>query len=163
MKGALEAQRKTCTNARHDIDRLAKQTVTALDNVGVCSKGDWDFAFSVLAAVASIGAIPLTGGASAGVAAVGAAGAVGNAASAGSSVQAKGGGGSAEQIIKSMKHDIEKLTEAIRKAEEKISKALSGIEGEINKDKRAFVSKKPELAGMHGKDLTGDHGLGRST
>lgn len=163
MKGAVEAQQAMCKHAREDIDRLAHSVLDALDNVGGCSKEEWTFGLSIATAVAAIGAVPFTGGASAAAfAVVGATAAVGNSGVAGVSAAAKGGGGSPEQIINSMEGDINKITKEIKETEGKIAKALSGMNGEMDKDKRAFVAPKPALAGMHGKELTGDEGLGDS-
>lgn len=163
MKGALEAHQEMCIKARRDIVKVVDDTRDGLDNVNSCGKNEWSFAFAVATAVAAIGAIPLTGGASAGIAAVGAAGAVGSAGVAGEEVTSKASGGSAEQVVESMKKAINKLTEETRKAEQKVAKALIGMGNEVHKDQRAFVSAKPKLAGMDGKELTGDSGLGRAT
>lgn len=164
MKGALEAHKAVCKSAQDDIDKIAHSALDALDNLGSCSKDDWNFAFSVAIAVAAIGAIPFTAGASAaGVAVVGAAGAVGAAGVAGTSATADGGGGSAEAIVNSMKSDIDKLAKEVRETEAKIAKAMKGIQDEIHKDQHAFVSARPALAGMHDKELTGDSGLGSSS
>jgi hypothetical protein len=164
MKGALEAHQAVCKNAQSDIDKIAHSALDALDNLSSCSKDDWNFAFSVAIAVAAIGAVPFTAGASAaGIAVVGAAGAVGASGVAGVSANADGGGGSAEEIVNSMKTDIDKLAKEVRETEEKIAKALSGIADEVHNDQRAFVSARPKLAGMDDNELTGDNGLGSSS
>lgn len=161
MKGALEAHRKMCDKARDDIDDIAHKTIDGLDNVGSCSQSDVNFAFAIVTAVAAVGAIPFTGGASAGIAVVGAAGAAGSAGVAGKEAF-KASGGSAEQVVKSMKQAIDKLTNKIRDNENKISKALSDIDEEIKNNKQGFVSARPKLAGMEGDELTSDNGLGRA-
>ncbi|MHA6802150.1 hypothetical protein [Salinifilum ghardaiensis] len=162
MKGAVEADQELWRRTETDILDIANQTLRALDNVGSCGKSDFEFTLSVASAVAAIGAIPFTGGASAAFAAVGAASAVGGAAQKGYEA-VKGSGGSAEQVVNSMKSAIDKLTEHIREKQGEITKALNGYAGEVGQQNRPnspFVSPRPELAGIEGEALTSNKGVG---
>lgn len=163
MRGALEADQERWRRARDDIETIAEGTLSGLDNVESCGKNELKFTFSVASAVAAVGSIPFTGGASAaGIAAVGAVGSVGAAAMDGEKVVNKEGG-SADQVVQSMKSSIDELTEEIRKSGGKVAKALNGISGEVEADRSAFVSARPALAGMDGDEVTSDDGLGRTT
>jgi hypothetical protein len=63
LKAAAEAQRAVWANARNDITSIGQKTLAALHNNG-CDQSSWVMAFSVLAGIASIAAVPLSGGAS---------------------------------------------------------------------------------------------------
>ncbi|GAB3504953.1 hypothetical protein [Amycolatopsis cihanbeyliensis] len=164
MKGAVEADKAVWESAREDIDKIARATLDALENLGGCGKNGFEFALAVATAVASVAGIPFTGGASAVVAGVGAAANVAGAAAKGAEVLAKGGGGSAEQIVGSMKTAIEKLTGQIRDKQGQIAKTLTGYAGEVEQHKLTkpspFFSPRPQLADMRGSELTGDKGVG---
>ncbi len=164
MKGAAEADRAVWYEARENIVDIASRTAEALDNLGSCGKNDVEFALSVAAAVVSVAGIPFTAGASAVVAGVGAAVNATGAATKG--VEAvKGGGGTAAQVLESMKKAIDELTGQIRDTQGQIAETLNGYAGEVdmqkNKEPSAFVSARPKLAGMKGAELTSGKGLGR--
>lgn len=162
MKGAVEADQEVWKKTQADIEKIANDTLDALDNVGSCGKSDLEFTLSVASAVAAIGAIPFTGGASVAFAAVGAASAVGGAVQKGYE-SVKGNGASAEQVVSSMKTAIDELTKHIREQEGQIAKAMNGYAGEVNrqnKESSPFVSARPKLAGMEGRVLTSGKGIG---
>ncbi|WP_216214137.1 hypothetical protein [Amycolatopsis aidingensis] len=163
MKGAVEADKAVWEAAREDIDKIARATLDALENLGGCGKNGFEFALAVATAVASVLGIPFTGGASAVVAGVGAAANTAGAVVKGAEM-VKGGGGSAEQIVGSMQTAIEKLTGQIREKQGQIAKTLSGYAGEIDQHKMtkpsAFFSPRPKLADMRGSELTGEKGVG---
>ncbi|WP_438388773.1 hypothetical protein [Actinopolyspora saharensis] len=160
MKGAMQAEQELWNKTQDDIANIAEKALTALDNVGSCGKSDFEFTLSVFSAVAAIGAIPFTGGASAVTfAAVGAASAVGGAAQKGYEA-VKASGGSAEQVVSSMEDAIGKLTEHISKERGRITKSLNDCAGAITQGKSHFVSPRPKLAGMEGENLTSGMGVG---
>ncbi|WP_019856203.1 hypothetical protein [Actinopolyspora mortivallis] len=162
MKGAVEADQELWEKTRKDIGKIADDTLAALDNVGSCGKSDISFTLSVAGAVAAVGAIPFTGGASVAFAAVGAASAVGGAAQKGYEAVKKSGG-SAEQVVNSMKEAISEATTYIREEQGKITGALNGYAGEVSRqsgENSSFVSARPKLAGMSGSVLTSGRGVG---
>ncbi|QGK71718.1 hypothetical protein GIY23_21330 [Allosaccharopolyspora coralli] len=159
LKGALEADQNRWGKADEDIRFLAQAVNDGLDNVLGCGKNELAFTFSVVSAVAAVGAIPFTGGASAVIAAVGAAGSVGNAGVAASKVVKKPGG-SVDQVLKSMEDAIRELTKEIQDSGGKIAEALNGITGQVQGAKDSFVSPRPALAGMEGDVTTSERGLG---
>ncbi|MGJ7908272.1 hypothetical protein ACOQFL_17555 [Actinopolyspora sp. H202] len=133
-----------------------------MDNVQSCGKNELKFTFSVAAAVAAVGSIPFTGGASAAVIpAVGAVGAVGTAGMDAAKMAREAG--SVEQVIQSMKDSIAELTKETRESGKKISKALNEVPGGVESDRAVLVSARPALAGMGGDEMTSDEGLGRAT
>ncbi|WP_020499006.1 hypothetical protein [Sciscionella marina] len=164
MKGALEAHQALWKKAREDIDKIAHTTKDALDNAGGCGKNEWSFGFSVLSAVGAVGGVLLTvatGGTGAAVAipAIGALASVGSAGVAGITAS----GDSAEEITKSMKEAVDKLTQHIKDVESKeIAEKVQGILSAANGAKDQLVAKRPKLAGMDDGQLTGDGGMGRS-
>ncbi|SDP74304.1 hypothetical protein SAMN04487905_10854 [Actinopolyspora xinjiangensis] len=162
MKGAVEADQEVWRSVREDISNIAEQTLQALDNVASCGKSDIEFTLSVAGAVAAVGAIPFTGGASVAFAAVGAASAVGGAVQKGYEAVKKSGG-SAEQVVNSMKETIDALTERVGEKQGEITKALNDYAGAVDRQNKAdspFVSARPKLAGMSGSVLTSDKGVG---
>ncbi|GAB2744396.1 hypothetical protein GCM10027174_17630 [Salinifilum aidingensis] len=158
LKGALEADQARWQNTDQDIRTLAQETLDGLDNVASCGKNELKFVFSVASAVAAIGAVPFSAGASAGIAAVGAAGAMGAAGMDAAKMTREGG--SVEQVMRSMKDGIDKLTKETRESGSKVARALNGVPGEVQSDRSAFVSARPALAGMEGDAVTGRGGLG---
>ncbi|MGX7669175.1 hypothetical protein [Plantactinospora sp. DSM 117369] len=52
LKSALEAERELWVNARADIDKIAHDTIAALEQVDECSTSEWTMTFTVTAAVA---------------------------------------------------------------------------------------------------------------
>ncbi|TCP50842.1 hypothetical protein EV191_107106 [Tamaricihabitans halophyticus] len=162
MKGALEADRERWARAHRDIALIIETNFAGLDNVSSTGKSDLSFLFTVVGAVVAIGGIPLSGGASTGLAAVGAAGAVGSAGVAADDLRRDKAGGSTEQVVNSMKEAIQELSQEIRSSGQKVSHALISATNEVQKYKDSFVSERPTMAGMTGKSLTSDEGLGRS-
>lgn len=162
LKGGLEADRSVWNHAQIDIDKIARQTKDALDNLHSCGKNEMTFLLSVATAVAAIGAMPFTGGVSVVVAAVGAAAAVGGAAQ--DATKLTGAGGTAEQVVQSMKTAIDKLTNEIRAEQDRIAKAADHYAGEVQQhkdgEKSPFVTPRPKLAGMEGDKLTSRMGMG---
>ncbi|SDP80627.1 hypothetical protein SAMN04487905_109152 [Actinopolyspora xinjiangensis] len=133
-----------------------------MDNVESCGKNELKFTFSVAAAVAAVGTIPFTGGASAAlIPAVGAVGAVGSAGMDAAKMVKEGG--SVEQVMRSMKDSADELTKEIRKSGGKVSSALDGVPGQLEADRDAFVAARPALAGMDDGELTSGAGLGGAT
>lgn len=63
LKAGAEAQGAIWTSARNDITTIARKTLAALQNDG-CDQSSWVMLFSVLAGIASIAAVPLSGGTS---------------------------------------------------------------------------------------------------
>jgi hypothetical protein len=77
LKASAEAQRAVWASARDDVTTIGQKTLAALQNDG-CDQSSWVMAFSVLAGIASVAAVPLTGGASLAGLSVTAIGAVGS-------------------------------------------------------------------------------------
>jgi hypothetical protein len=66
LKAALEAHSTLWANARNDIMSIAKKTVAAMqiNTGGGCDQNAWVMLFSALSGIASIAAVPLSGGGS---------------------------------------------------------------------------------------------------
>jgi hypothetical protein len=165
LKGALEAHAAIWQKARNDIDKIATDTIAALDHMDDCGSNDWSMFFTVVGAVVSIAAVPVTDGASLyGLAAVGAAASVAS--------SAAGGGGGAERrfsgessaaVISQMKQAINMLVDDINTEEQKITKAMHSSYATVQAGRSEFVSNKPLLAGATAKNITGDGFMGYAT
>lgn len=163
MKGAATADQKVWERTQRDIERIAIDALHAIDNVLSSGSNDIKFTLSVIATVVSITAIPLTAGASAVVAGLGAVGSA-----AGTAAQlpqyVSGSGGSPESIVQAMEDAIEKLTSQIRDKQSEIAKMLYAYVGEVSQGKgdppTPYLLKRPNLAGMEGKELITSEGIG---
>ncbi|TCO55976.1 hypothetical protein [Actinocrispum wychmicini] len=151
LKAAAEAQRAVWANARNDVTSIGQKTLAALHNGG-CDQSAWVMAFSVLAGIASIAAVPLTGGASLGLAlTVTAIGAVGSMAtnaiplaSGNDSMSYKGS--SMEGAIAAMKSAMAGLQQRVEAAQVAIELSLTGNLVFVESEMRSlFQMTKPTL------------------
>ncbi|GAA3266126.1 hypothetical protein Dvina_40640 [Dactylosporangium vinaceum] len=62
LRQALEAQREIWVRARQDADQIGEQGLGAMRASGDCTRTEWTITFTVLASVAAVAAVPLTGG-----------------------------------------------------------------------------------------------------
>ncbi|HEU0240645.1 MAG TPA: hypothetical protein VFR11_15405 [Micromonosporaceae bacterium] len=165
LKGGLAAHAEVWRRARNDIDKIATDTLAALDHMNDCGSNDWSMLFTVVGAVVSIAAVPVTDGASLyGLAFVGAAASVASSAS--------GGGGGAERrfsgetagaVISQMRQAISMLADDISGQERKIATAMTDSYATVRGSHSAFVSNRPLLAGANAGNVTTDAFLGYST
>lgn len=164
LKGVLQAHKEMWLKARDDIDKIAENTKNALDNAGGCGKNQWSFGFSVLSAVVAITGVAVTAAtAGAGLPvvlpAIGAVASSGGAGVAGITAS----GDSVESIINSMKQAVDDLTRHIQEVEtQQIAQKVRALTDAVNGNKDKIVAARPKLAGMNGRDLTGDGGMGKS-
>jgi len=167
LKSALEAQRQIWVRARNDIDKIAHDALEALDRMDDCGKNEWTMTFTVVAAVASIAAVPLTGGASltaaaVAITAVGAASQVAAAAAPDDPPTIQFGGESAEAVVGQLREAIAKLVEYIQQQESKISNALTNTHRLVAADRASFVSGRPALAAATARNVAGPEYMGYS-
>lgn len=163
MRGAIAAHKEVWSRARTDIDKIAHDTVDALDHAGdPCTKNQWSFTFSVVSAIGSITGVGFAILTAAKVASI-AISAIGAGASAGSATIAgiTASGDSAEVVVNSMKQAIDQLTRHIRESEAAIEKTVHDIIGAVNSHRELLVAVRPRLAGMPDRELIGDRGMGR--
>jgi len=162
LKSALEAHQAMWTKARDDIDAIAHKTLTALDAMDDCGKNEWTVAFTVVASVAAVAAVPVTGGASLAITAVGATAQVVAAVGPEDPPKNEFSGESAEAVINAMRQGIHKLYEAIGATEQRIAKALGDVHTLVGANRDLFVARRPALAGTTAGTITGPDGLGYS-
>ena len=168
LKSALEAQREIWVKARNDIDKIAHDALEALDRMDDCGKNEWTMTFTVVASVAAIAAVPLTGGASLTVAAlavtaVGAASQVAAAAAPDDPPKIQFSGETAEAVVSQLREAMSKLVELIGGQEAKISYALTNTHSLVTGGREGFVSKRPALAAATARDVRGPEYMGYST
>ncbi len=150
LKAAAEAQRAVWANARNDITAIGQKTLAALHNNG-CDQSSWVMAFSVLAGIAAIAAIPLTGGASLAGYTITAIGAVGSVAT--NAIPLASGddsmsysGSSVASAITAMKSAMAGLQQRIGTAQVAIEVSLTGNLVFLESEMRSlFQMAKPTL------------------
>ncbi|WP_326551274.1 hypothetical protein [Micromonospora sp. NBC_01813] len=165
LRSALEAEQEIWVRARNDIDKIAHDTLVALDRMDDCGKNSWVMTFTVISSVAAVSGAalaPFTGGASLSLAAV----------AAGSQVAAAGvpddppkvnfQGETAIDVIASMRDAIGLLRGYIEEQERKIGDALTRCYQQIMQDRDSFVAKRPALADATAADVTGPLFMGYS-
>lgn len=162
LKCALEAEKEIWTKARNDIDRVAHDTLTALERMDDCGKNEWTMAFTVVASVAAVAAVPVTGGASLAIAAVGAASEVAAAAVPDDPPSIRFSGETPAAVISQMREAISKLKAEIDGQEAKIAVAVSGACELVSGNRDLFVPKQPKLAGATPANIRGPAYLGYS-
>ncbi|MGH3389975.1 MAG: hypothetical protein ACRDOO_13985 [Actinomadura sp.] len=161
LKGALDAYKGLWVNARSDIDQIAHKVIVALDGVNDrCDKNEWSITFTVVAAVASIAAVPLSGGALYAVTAVGAGSSMAAGAPPKDAPTNEFSGESPEAVISSMGHGISKLAQEIGNAERTIANALQKTQGVLSADRKSFVSRRPALAGATPRNIRSSKYMG---
>lgn len=149
LKSSAEAQRRIWVEARDNITKIANSALSALDNTG-CNQNGWIMTFTVLSAVASIAAVPLTGGASLAVTAIGAVGSIAAAAvplvPSGSDTQTYTGT-TAAAITSSMEQAMTDLNNRVYQGLGSISSALdAALSTLLDNRYQAFEAARPKLA-----------------
>lgn len=164
VKGALEAEKSLWDAARRNIDEIAEDTITALEECGDCGKNEWGMAFTVAGAVVALVAVPFTGGGSAlAFAAIGGALSIGGAAvgNMDDPPELDMSGESAEAVVNNMRDAISKLKDEISKAEQKIVDKMTELTGLVNSNKDVFVAPRPNLADAGPGSIRDDMGVPR--
>lgn len=162
LKAALEAEKEIWVTARNDIDKIAHDVLEALDRMHDCGKNEWTMTFTVIASVAAIAAVPVTGGASLAITAVGAASQVVAAAAPEDPPKIQFSGETPGPIISQMREAIKKEIELIGQAEQKIADAMKGAGSVVSGNMSLFVAKEPALAGADTSNITSPEYMGYS-
>lgn len=165
MKGALEAYRAMCEEAREDIKRIAVATRDQLDHARECTSSDWSELLKVAAAVAAVGGAATTTGPGAVFAMIGAATAIGDAVNAqpGEANSVSITGDYTPDIIESMSNAVDTLTAEISETQKRIADAVVKSTTLVQEKNDYFAFPRPKLAGMPGEQITTGAGLGTST
>nr|MDT0657599.1 hypothetical protein [Micromonospora sp. DSM 115978] len=162
LKSALEAQREIWVRVRRDIDKIAHDTLEALDRMDDCGKNEWTMTFTVVGSVVSIAAAPLTGGWSLALTAVAAASQIAVAALPDDPPSVRFGGESAEAVVQQARDAAALLIESIQTQEAKIANAMSETHDLVLRRGQDFVSDRPTLAGATENTITGPDYMGYS-
>jgi predicted RNase H-like HicB family nuclease len=158
LRSALDAEREIWVRARNDIDKIAHDTLVALDRMDDCGKNSWVMTFTVVSSVAAVAGValaPFSGGASFGLTAVGAASQVAAAGVQDDPPKVNFQGETAIAVIASMRDAIGLLHGYIAEQERKIADALTRCYQQIMQDRDSFVAKRPALADATAADVTG--------
>jgi hypothetical protein len=62
LRSGLLAERELWARARQDADQIAEQGLAAVAACGDCTRTEWSVTFTVVASVAAVAAVPVTGG-----------------------------------------------------------------------------------------------------
>lgn len=165
LRSALEAEQEIWIRARNDIDKIAHDTLVALDRMDDCGKNSWVMTFTVVSSVAGVSGAalaPFSGGASLSLTAIAAASQVAAAGVPDDPPQVNFQGETAIAVIASMRDAIGLLHGYIAEQERKVADALTHSYQEIMQDRDSFVAKRPELAGATAADVTGPLFMGYS-
>lgn len=146
LKAAADAQRAIWTNARHDITSIAQNALAAVRSGGY-HPNPLVMGLTVLAGIASIAAVPFSGGGSLalGITAIGAAGSIASTGVGQDPVTLTGH--SVPEIIKSMKSGIVTLQDSVTTACRKVEVSLLDNLVVVGLDaQQLFAMAKPTLA-----------------
>ncbi len=170
LKAALEAEQAMWKEVRKNISDIADQTYTRLEHMDDCGKNEWQMAFTVVASVCAVAAVPLTGGASLAVAGL-AITAIGATAQVVAAVEIKEApktdieGESADAVIRSMREAIKKQIQYIFETEDRIKQKLGTINDSVYQTQRDsdvnrhfFHTRRPALADSNAGNIRNNMG-----
>jgi hypothetical protein len=163
LKSALEAEKAIWLEARKNIWDIADQTYKRLEVMDDCGKNEWTMAFTVVASICAVAAVPISGGASLSVAAltitaVGATAQVVAAVDVKDPPELKIRGEASPDVINSMRDAIRTEIEKIGETERRIRDAISALSDLIYQKRDYFVSKRPTLADATNATIRSDMG-----
>jgi hypothetical protein len=138
LRAALAAQRDLWLRARDDVDQIAEKTLDALDAIADCTRNEWTITFTVVASVAALAVVPLSGGAALAVSAVGAATQVAAASGPGEPERTAFSGDDPVDVVDRMRDAITLLHRHIRDQEEKIAVSLRSTSRLVAGNQRLF-------------------------
>ncbi len=172
LRGALEAQKALWTNARDNIDKIAHYTVNALDNMDHCGQNKWTMTWTIVASVAAVAAVPLSGGASllgagtalgatAAVTAVGATGQVIAAHQVTPPKETEYHGETVEVVIEQMRRGVAEAIGEIQHGEQTIADVLRTMCTAVSRDRDLFVAPRPKLLDATPGTVFDDRYVGR--
>jgi hypothetical protein len=171
LRGALEAQRALWISARDNIDKVAHNTLNALDNMDHCGQNKWTMTWTIVASVAAVAAVPLSGGtsllgagaalgATAAVTAVGATGQVIAAHQVTPPKETEYHGETAEVVIEQMRRGVTEAIREIQRGEQMIATVLQSMHASMTHDRGLFVAPRPKLLDAGPGTVFGDGYLG---
>jgi hypothetical protein len=139
LRAALAAQREIWVRARDDIDQIAEKTLDALDATADCTRNEWTITFTVVASVAALAVVPLSGGAALAVSAVGAAAQVAAAGGPEEPVRTAFSGDDPVDVVDRMRDAITLLHGHIRDQRAKVDAALRATHDLVIGHRRLFA------------------------
>ncbi|MFV2086351.1 hypothetical protein [Micromonospora sp. LOL_021] len=166
LRAALDAEREIWVRARDDIDKIAHDTITALDRMDDCGKNEWVMTFTVVSSVAAVTGValaPVSFGLSLGLTAVGATSQVAAAGVPDDPPAVRFQGETAPAVVDSMRDAIRLLHGYIAEQEQKIANALTSCCQAVAQQRDSFVAKRPALADATQSNVTGPLFMGYST
>ncbi|WP_436523799.1 hypothetical protein [Actinoplanes sp. HUAS TT8] len=173
LRAALDAQRALWVSAREHIDKIAHDTLVALDNMGRCGQNKWTMTWTIVASVAAVVAVPISAGTSllgAGatlaavttVTAVGAAGQVAAAHQVAPAKETEYHGETAEVVVEQMRRGVNEVISEIQLAEQAIAAALRNMHALMIRERELFVAPRPTLLDAGPGSVFDDKYLGRA-
>lgn len=139
LRAGLRAQQEIWARARDDADRIAETALAAIDASGECTRTEWTITFTVVASVAAVAAVPVSGGASLALGTVGAVAQVLAATGPAEPVRTSFSGDDPGEVVERMREAITMLRGHIRERQDGVAAAL--------RDTRELMVDRPELFG----------------
>jgi hypothetical protein len=172
LRSALLAQRALWVKTRENIDKVAHDTLVALDNMDHCGQNTWTMTWTIVASVAAVAAVPISAGASVmgagaalglttAVTAVGATGQVVAAHQVAPEKETAYHGETAEVVIEQMRQGVAEAIGEIQQGEQTIAAALRSMQATVSQHRGQFVSPRPDLLDATPRNVFGDSYLGR--
>jgi hypothetical protein len=157
LVNALRAEQAIWTETRANIDKIAHDAKTALDEMNDCGKNEWEMAFSVVGAVVAVGALTVASGGTAAIVL----GAVGAASSVGGTVsgqideppEPRFSGESSTAVVDSVRKAVNDLKTYVSDAETKVQQALSNANGTVSGSPDEYVAPKPSFLDQDKPDI----------
>lgn len=153
LRGALAAEQALWSAAQDNILKVVQSGINALENMDHCGQNKWTMVWTIVASVAAVAAVPISGGTSlAALAAVGTVTAVGSAAQVAAAHQVQAPyptdyhGESAEAVIGEVRAGVAHVISEIQRAEEIVVGALNSNNEFISGQPSYFVAPQPKLA-----------------
>ncbi len=173
LRGALDAQRALWVSAREHIDKVAHDTLNALDNMDHCGQNKWTMTWTIVASVAAVAAVPISAGtsvlgagttlaAATAVTAVGAAGQVAAAHQLAPAKETEYHGETAEVVIEQMRRGVNEAISEIQQGEQTIAAALRNMHATMSSARDFFVAPQPKLLDARPGTVFDDGYLGRA-
>ena len=156
-------------NARNNIDKVAVDALSALDNIDYCGQNKWTMTWTIVASVAAVAAVPISAGTSlealaavGTVTAVGAASQVAAAAQVDPKKETDYHGETAEAVIDEVRRGVSEAITEIQQAEQKIVTALDSMTTTVSQHRRLFIAPPPRLADATPTNVFSDDYLGNA-
>lgn len=160
LRFALLALKEIWDRTRQDIDTIAHQTLTALDQMDDCGDNEWETSFAVASAIASVLASPLSGMELITVTALGAGLSIVGTLGPDDKPEVKIQGETPQVVISSMQDAITSLTRWVDHEQHRLVNVLTATHADVIARRDRYVAARPALVDATPATVTSDVFLG---